>query len=142
MRIALLLVASLACSRLTPAVPPTAISATAAPPISTTNPGYLGQFDCQGLENGLGAYAGRLTIEPGGVATFTDYDAAVHTGAWTYSASRDTFTFTASVLLASAVYLPASDMWVVVLVPKANVVHAENGGMHCQRAVPGQTGPP
>jgi hypothetical protein len=132
----LLLLASLACSALPLGVGPTRVPDPAEPA-----PAYTGQFDCEGVENGLRAYAGRITVQTGGQVTFKDYDGAVQTGAWTYDVSGKTFTFSGSTALASGIYKETDDTLIVVLAPNAAVVHA-NSGMKCQRAVPGQTGPP
>jgi len=130
--LALLLLASLACNALSPRGPGT--PAGEAPP-------YVGQFDCYGTENGMGAYSGRVTVEPGGRVTFTNYDGALQTGTWTYDVPSTTFTFKGSISLASALYDATADTLDVYIASNANVVHTE-GGMSCQRAVPGQTGPP
>jgi|SRR5579859_199399 len=127
--LALFLLASLACNVLSPRGP----AGTAAP--------YVGQFDCYGTENGMGAYSGRVTVEPGGRVTFKDYDGTLQTGTWTYDVPGTTFTFKGSIALASALYDATADHLTVALSPNASVVHAA-GGMSCQRAVPGQTGPP
>jgi hypothetical protein len=143
LRLALaVLLATLACNALTSGVGPTAVSRTAAPAAGATNPPYTGQFDCDGLENGLRAYSGRITVQPGGLVTFKDYDGTVQTGTWVYDVPGNTFTFSGSTPLASAIYSPANDTLVVIFVPHATVVHTDNAGMTCQRAVPGQTGPP
>lgn len=131
-----LLLTALACTA-TPSSSPAVVAGTPPPA-----PAYTGQFDCYGAEKGLGAYAGRVTLQPGGLVTFKDYDGLVQTGAWTYDAPGRTFTFTGASLLASAVYNPAQDSLVVVFTPNASVIHTDNAGMRCQRAVPGQTGPP
>jgi|SRR5579859_2434986 len=133
-----LLLASLACSVLSPAGPGGTLAPTAAP---TPTPAYLGQFDCYGAEGGLGAYAGRLTFQPGGTATFKDYDAATTTGAWSADAAGR-LTFSGSLPLASASYAPATDTLEVTLAPNAALVHGEGGRLQCQRARPGITGPP
>jgi hypothetical protein len=136
--LALLLFTSLACNALTPhAGTPTPSLRDSAEPA----PAYTGQYDCYGNENGLQAYAGRITVQTGGQVTFKDYDGVLHTGAWSYDAPGKTFTFTGGIALASAIYKEAEDSLVVVLVPNAAVAHADSG-MRCQRAVPGQTGPP
>jgi hypothetical protein len=140
--LALVLLATLACNTLTAAVGPTAVPGTAAPRADATDRPYTGQFDCDGLENGLRAYAGRITVQPGGLVTLKDYDGTVQTGAWTYDVPGNSFTFSGSTPLASAIYDPANDTLIVVFVPNAKVVHTDNAGMKCQRAVPGQTGPP
>ena len=140
--LALVLLATLACNTLTSGVGPTAVSGTPASPANATKAAYTGQFDCEGLENGLRAYSGRIAIQPGGLVTFKDYDGAVQTGAWTYDVPGNTFTFSGSTPLASAIYSPANDTLIVIFVPNATVVHTDNAGMRCQRAVPGQTGPP
>jgi hypothetical protein len=136
-----LLLAALACSTLTSAAGTAAVAGTPLPP-SAANPSYTGQFDCYGAEKGLGAYAGRITVQPGGPVTFKDYDGLVQTGAWTYDAPGHTFTFTGATVLASAIYNSTKDSLIVVFTPNAQVVHTDNAGMRCQRAVPGQTGPP
>src|SRR6188474_3400164 len=41
---------------------------------------YLGAFDCSGTEAGLGAYAGRVTLNADGTATFRNYDDETQTG--------------------------------------------------------------
>ena len=133
--LALVLFAGLACSFLSPV----GLGPRGTP---TPVPAYLGQFDCYGAESGLGAYAGRITIQPGGAVTFRDYDMVVQTGAWTYEAATNTFAFTGSTGLASAIYQPASDTLTATFVPVATVVHAEGGTMSCMRAKPGITGPP
>ena len=133
----LLLLTSLACSRLFPAGTPTPTLRDPAEPV----PAYTGQFDCYGSENGLQAYAGRITVQTGGVVTFKNYDGLLQTGAWIYDEPGRTFTFSGRTDLASAIYKDAQDSLVVVLVPAASVAHAQSG-MQCQRAVPGQTGPP
>ncbi len=141
----LLVLAALACSLLTPAGPGPSVAPTAAltaTPTAAAGPAYTGMFDCYGTEGGLGAYAGRLDFQPGGVVTFKDYDNLVQTGAWTYDAATGTFAFSGGTSLASAVYRPASDTLTVTLLPGASVVHAEGGSMQCQRAKPGITGPP
>jgi hypothetical protein len=138
---ALLILGSLACNTLTAAAAPSAVARTAAP-ANVTNPPYTGQFDCDGLENGLRAYSGRITVQPGGLVTFKDYDGAVQTGTWTYDVPGNTFTFSGSTPMASAIYNSANDTLIVVFVPNAKVVHTDNAGMKCLRAVPGQTGPP
>jgi hypothetical protein len=131
------LLSTLACNRLFPAGTPTPTLRDPAEPL----PAYLGQFDCYGHENGLLAYAGRITVQLGGQVTFKNYDGIVQTGAWIYDEPGKTFTFSGSTDLASAIYHDAQDSLVVVLVPGATVAHADSG-MSCQRAVPGQTGPP
>ena len=103
---------------------------------------YQGAFDCSGTEGGLGAYAGRVTINAGGTATFRNYDDQTQTGSWTYDASTHTVSFTGTIDLASAVYDPTADTMAVQLASGAQVVHAEGGSMDCQRAKPGITGPP
>jgi|SRR5579859_3227998 len=133
----LLLLASLACSVLSPAGPGGTLAPTAAP-----TPAYLGQFDCYGAEGGLGAYAGRLTFQPGGAATFKDYDAATTTGAWKADAAAGRLSFSGSLPLASARYAPATDTLDVTLAPNAALVHGEGGRLQCERARPGITGPP
>ena len=133
----LLVFATLACSRFFPAGTPTPTLHDPAEPA----PAYTGQFDCYGNENGLQAYAGRITVQTGGVLTFKNYDGLLQTGAWTYDEPGRTFTFSGSTDLASAIYKDAQDSLVVVLVPAARVAHAQSG-MQCQRAIPGQTGPP
>ena len=140
--LAFVLLATLACNTLTAAVGPATVSGTASPPANAADPPYTGQFDCDGLENGLRAYAGRSTVQPGGLVTLKDYDGTVQTGAWTYDVPGNSFTFSGSTPLASAIYDPANDTLIVVFVPNAKVVHTDNAGMKCQRAVPGQTGPP
>jgi hypothetical protein len=130
---ALLALATLACSLLSPAGP----TATPAPSAA-----YLGQFDCYGSEGGLGAYAGRVTLQPGGVVTLKDYDGLITTGTWTYDAAANAFAFTGAIGLASASYAASSDTLTVALAPSAALVHAEGGHMQCQRAQPGITGPP
>jgi len=133
----LFLFATVACNALIPVSvsgTPTTAPAASAPP-------YVGQFDCEGTENGVRAYSGRITVQPGGLVTFKDYDGVVQTGTWTYDRAGTTFTFRGSIALASALYNATSDSLIVVLVPNARVVHAISG-MKCQRAVPGQTGPP
>ena len=133
----LLLLTTLACSRFFPAGTPTPTLRDPAEPA----PAYTGQFDCYGSENGLKAYAGRITVQTGGVLTFKNYDGLLQTGAWIYDAPGRTFTFSGSTVLASAIYKDAQDSLVVVLAPGATVAHAQIG-MQCRRAVPGQTGPP
>jgi hypothetical protein len=127
--LALLLLASLACNALSPRGP------------AGKAPAYVGQFDCYGTENGMGAYSGRVTVQPGGQVTFTNYDGTVQTGSWTYDVPSTTFTFKGSISLASALYNATADTLNVAIAPNASVVHTA-GGMSCQRAVPGQTGPP
>jgi hypothetical protein len=133
----LLVLATLACNRLFPGGTSTPGLRDPAEPLAA----YMGQFDCYGSENGLQVYAGRVTVKPGGEVTFKNYDGIVQTGAWTYDLPGKTFTFTGRTDLASAIYRDAEDSLVVVLVPGAAVAHADIG-MRCQRAVPGQTGPP
>ena len=133
----LLLLATLACSRLFPAGTPTPTLRDPAEPA----PAYTGQFDCYGTENGVRAYAGRITVLTGGQVTFKNYDGLLQTGAWIYDEPGKTFTFSGGTDLASAIYKASQDSLVVVLVPAAKVAHADSG-MSCQRAVPGQTGPP
>jgi hypothetical protein len=127
---------ALACSVLTRAATAT-VSTAPAPAVAVT-----GQFDCDGTEGGLGAYAGRVTIAPGGSVAFKNYDGIVQNGNWTYDKQTNTYFFTSSLSLATAVYKPAADSLVVVVRPGATVVHAENNQMTCQRAKPGVTGPP
>ncbi len=147
------LLATLACSLLTPAGSGPTVAATAPaaatqalPPPGTpapaAAPAYTGQFDCYGAEGGLGAYAGRITIQPAGLVTFKDYDGLVQSGAWTYDAAARAFTFTGGTPLARAVYQPADDTLAATRVANAQVVHAEGGRLRCQRARPGITGPP
>ena len=128
-----LLLAALACSRLNTAL---------GTPLPASTAAHLGQFDCYGNEKGALAYAGRVTIQPGGVVTFKGYSGGVETGAWTYAAEGHAFTFSGSTPLASGVYRPAQDTLTVVFTPAAKVAHAEGGSLSCQRAEPGQTGPP
>jgi hypothetical protein len=135
--LALLWLATLACSRLFPAGTATPTLRDPAEPA----PAYTGQFDCYGTENGALAYAGRITVQTGGQVTFKNYDGVLQAGAWVYDEPGKTFTFSGSTDLASAIYQEAQDSLIVVLVPTAKVAHAESG-MRCQRAVPGQTGPP
>ncbi len=137
----LLLLATAACSTLSPAGGSASVSGTPTAATAGANAPYLGQFDCEGTEKGLRAYSGRIIVQPGGLLTFKDYDGAVQTGTWTYDAPGMTFTFSGGIALASALYNPTSDGLTVIFAPNAQVVHAL-GGMKCQRAVPGQTGPP
>jgi hypothetical protein len=131
-----LLLAATACSLM-----PNFVQATPTLAPTVAGPAYAGQFDCEGTENGLRAYAGRITVQPGGLVTFKDYDGVVQTGTWTYDAGATTFTFNGNTSLASALYNPTADSLVVVFAPNVHVVHAISG-MKCQRAVPGKTGPP
>ena len=103
---------------------------------------YLGAFDCYGTEGGLGAYAGRVTLNADGTATFRNYDDQTQTGTWSYDASTHTLSFTGTIDVAKAVHDAAADTMVVHLASGAQVVHAEGGSMDCQRAKPGITGPP
>ena len=103
---------------------------------------YLGAFDCSGTEAGLGAYAGRVTLNADGTATFRNYDDETQTGSWTFDRVTSTVTFTGTIDVAQAVYDAAADTMVVRLAAGAQVVHAEGGSMDCQRAKPGITGPP
>ena len=153
----IVVLAALACSLLTPATPPPSVAPTETLPVPATPasptpaastptagaaPAYLGQFDCYGTEGGLGAYAGRITLQPGGAVTLKDYDGVVTAGAWTYDAAANTFTFSGAIALASASYAPATDTLAVTLAASAALGHAEGGSMQCQRAKPGITGPP
>jgi hypothetical protein len=136
----LLLFATLACSTLNSAGTP-AVAGTPSTGPAGTAPPYVGQFDCEGTEKGLRAYSGRITIQPGGLVTFKDYDGTAQTGTWAYDVPGTTFTFNGAISLASALYNSTSDSLIVVFAPNVSVVHAISG-MKCQRAVPGQTGPP
>jgi hypothetical protein len=158
----MLLVTTLACSGLSPSVPPTVPvaataveSATRTPPAKPTSASsaatpataseaaaYQGQFDCTGSEAGALAYSGRITIDPSGSVAFKDYDGNAQNGSWTYASPANTFTFTGNLALASATYSPTADTLAVVVSPDKTVVHAEGGRMDCERAVPGKTGPP
>ena len=44
---------------------------------------YYGAFDCYGTEGGLGAYAGRVTLNADGTAIFRNFDDETQTGSWT-----------------------------------------------------------
>ena len=125
----LLILAALACQTVTGGGP------------SAASP-YLGAFDCSGTEGGLGAYAGRVTLNADGTATFRNYDDETQTGTWTYDASTHTISFTGTIDVAKAVHDAVADTMVVQLAAGAQVVHAEGGSMDCQRAKPGITGPP
>lgn len=103
---------------------------------------YLGAFDCSGTEAGLGAYAGRVTHNADGTATFRNYDDETQTGSWSYNSQAGSITYSGSIDLAGAVYDAGADTLSVQLAAGAQVVHAEGGSMDCQRAEPGITGPP
>jgi hypothetical protein len=103
---------------------------------------YQGAFDCYGTEGGLGAYAGRVTLNAGGTATFRNYDDQTQTGTWSYDEPTHTVSFAGTIDVAKAVYDAKADSMVVQLAAGAQVVHAEGGSMDCKRAEPGVTGPP
>jgi len=103
---------------------------------------YLGAFDCYGTEGGLGAYAGRVTLNADGTATFRNYDDQTQTGSWSYDPSTRTINFAGTIDVGSAVHDASADTMAVHLASGAQVVHAEGGSMDCQRAKPGITGPP
>ncbi len=108
----------------------------------TTAAPSLGAFDCYGTEGGLGAYAGRVTINADGTATFRNYNDETQTGSWSYDLSTSTVSFTGAIDVSRAVYDASADTMVVRVASGAQVVHAEGGSMNCQRAEPGITGPP
>jgi hypothetical protein len=103
---------------------------------------YLGAFDCYGTEGGLGAYAGRVTLNADGTAIFRNYDDQTQTGSWSHDPSTSTVSFTGTIDVGLGVYDASADTMVVHLASGAQVVHAEGGSMQCQRAEPGITGPP
>ena len=131
--LSLLLAAGLACA--VPGLPeptPTPDAATA---------GYLGQFDCNGLEGGLGAYTGRLTFDPPPAATFQSAGGSPVSGTYTYDSTGNTLTFDAGFVFASAIYDPNTDGLVATVAPGVELAHAEGGTVTCVRAQPGITGP-
>jgi hypothetical protein len=103
---------------------------------------YLGAFDCSGTEAGLGAYAGRVTLNADGTALFRNYDDQTQTGSWSYNSQTNSLSFSGTIDLASAVHDASADTLSVLLARGAEVVHAEGGSMACVRAEPGITGPP
>ena len=103
---------------------------------------YLGAFDCYGTEGGLGAYAGRVTLNADGTATFRNYNDETQTGSWSYDSSTSTVNFTGTIDVGKADYAASADTMVVRVAAGTQVVHAEGGSMNCQRAEPGITGPP
>src|SRR5438105_808486 len=121
--VAAVLLTLVACNALSPAGTASQLNTPTTTPVVGA-PAYVGQFDCEGTENGLRAYSGRITVQPGGLVTFKDYDGAVQTGTWAYDPAATTFTFTGSIALASALYNKANDSLVVVIAPNASVVHA------------------
>jgi hypothetical protein len=124
-----LLVAALACA--IPGLGPT--------PTPTPVPGYLGRFDCSGFENGLLAYAGRLSLEAGGAAAFKSPDADAFTG--TYTDNAGTISFSSGFILSTALYTATSDEVSASVAPGQTLAHAETGSLACVRAEPGVTGP-
>ena len=94
---------------------------------------YLGAFDCYGTEGGLGAYAGRVTLNADGTAIFRNYDDQTQTGSWSHDPSTSTVSFTGTIDVGLAVYDASADTMVVHLASGAQVVHAE-GDLHAERA--------
>jgi hypothetical protein len=103
---------------------------------------YLGAFDCYGAEGGLGAYAGRVTINADGTAVFRNYDDQIQTGSWSYDSQTTTVSFTSALDVASGLYTASTDTLLVQVATGVQVAHAEGGSMECVRADPGFTGPP
>ena len=64
---------------------------------------YHGAFDCYGTEGGLGAYAGRVTINADGTAVFRNFDDETQTGSWTRDQTTSAISFTGTDL-STAVY--------------------------------------
>src|SRR3979409_1033956 len=99
---------------------------------NANGPAYTGQFDCEGLENGARAYAGRVDIQPAGLVTLTESSGAVTGGGPHYDAQNSTFTFSGGTPLANAIYNTDNDTLTVVFQPSTEIAHAANGGMQCQ----------
>jgi hypothetical protein len=131
--LALLLAAGLACA--VPGLP----EATDTPDATTA--GYLGAFDCNGLENGLGAYTGRLTFAAPPDVSFTPGSGDATTGSYAYDSTGNTFTFGAGFVFDTAIYDPNTDGLVATVTAGTTLAHAEGGTVTCVRAQPGITGP-
>jgi len=131
--LAALLLAGLAC-----ALPGAAEPTPTPTPVSTS---YLGAFDCTGLENGLLAYAGRLTFAPAPDATFQAAGGSAVAGTYDFDGTGSVFTFRAGFVFDSAIYDPNTDNLVATVTPGTTLAHAEGGSVTCVRAQPGITGP-
>lgn len=133
------LLLTLGCARLPQGATVTPLSPTVSGGASATpDPAqpFLGQFDCYGQEAGLSAYAGRVTLAPGGRVGFAE-----QTGQWTYEPTGARLTFAGSTDLGTATYQASDDTLVVAIRAGSSVAHAEGGRMDCVRARPGITGP-
>jgi hypothetical protein len=103
---------------------------------------YRGDFDCTGLENGLGAYTGRLTFDAPPDARFQSGSGGPTTaGAYDFDPTGNTLTFRAGFVFDSAIYDPNTDSLVATVAAGTTLAHAEGGTVTCVRAQPGLTGP-
>ncbi|MCC7361196.1 MAG: hypothetical protein IT317_17050 [Anaerolineales bacterium] len=131
--LAALLLAALACAFPGAAAPtptPTALVTTS-----------LGAFDCTGSENGLLAYAGRLTFAPAPDASWQAQGETPVTGQYDYDPASSLFTFGGGFVFDSAIYDANTDTLVATVTPGTTLAHAEGGSVTCVRAQPGITGP-
>jgi hypothetical protein len=103
---------------------------------------YLGQFDCNGIENGLGAYTGRLTFNPQPDVTWEGGSGAVPVnGTYDFDPNGGIFTFRTGFVFDSAIYDSNTDSLVATVTPGTTLAHADGGTVTCVRAQPGITGP-
>ena len=131
--LAALLLAALACAipgAATPTPTPTALVTT-----------YLGSFDCNGIENGLGAYAGRLTFAPAPDVSWEVPSVTPVQGQYDYDPASGLFTFRVGFVFDSAIYDANADTLAATVTPGTTLAHADGGSVTCVRAQPGITGP-
>ena len=88
-----------------------------------------GSFLCMGYENGLGAQAGVLTLDPNGTLDFNGYE-----GTWTYDADTHELVFEGNRYLATGIYHPEQDFLVLYLKPDAELSHGDGGMISCARS--------
>ncbi len=113
---------------------------TPAPTVVVTT--YEGAFDCNGIENGLGAYTGRLTFAPQPDVSWTSGPGGGATaGTYDFDPTGSVFTFRAGFVFDSALYDANTDSLVATVTPGTTLAHADGGSVTCVRSQPGITGP-
>ncbi len=95
-------------------------------------PAFVGSYNCFGMESGMGAASGLLTLEAGGVARFRDYYAPEVSGTWTFDARSNEITFSTEIPLDKATYHPGTRFLDAFVRPGAHVTHSEGGSINCQ----------
>lgn len=106
---------------------PTDTPAPTATSSPTPFPPPTGTFGCVGIERGVYAGVGELTLYPDGMLKFWDEG-----GRWMYNPDTRELTFQGNKYLASGIYDPDRNSLHVTLQPGVAISHAEDGRMHCE----------